>query len=79
MENAIRDGKAKLVIIAQDASENTVKHFSDKCAYYRVTIRRAGEKESLGRALGKAERASVAVLDEGLAGKIMELLEESRR
>ena len=79
VENAVKEGKAYLVIVAKDASDNTVKHFSDKCAFYQVPIERAGEKESLGRALGKEERASIAVLDQGLANKIMELIEESRR
>jgi ribosomal protein L7Ae-like RNA K-turn-binding protein len=79
VESAVKEGKAYLVIVAQDASENTVKLFSDKCAFYQVPMERAGDKESLGRALGKEVRASIAVLDEGLANKIKELIEESRR
>ncbi len=75
-ENAIKEGKAYLVIVAEDASDNTRKLFTDKCSYYKVPIRTAGQKESLGRALGKAERASIAVLEEGFARKIMELCEE---
>ena len=73
-ENAIRDGKARLVIIADDASPGTKKKFSDSCAYYRVPMVCIADKETLGAALGKKERASVAVLDEGFAGQIRKKL-----
>ncbi|MCI9220167.1 MAG: hypothetical protein HFH94_10590 [Lachnospiraceae bacterium] len=34
--DAIRNGSAMLVIVAEDASGNTRKLFTDKCSYYGV-------------------------------------------
>lgn len=66
-ENAIREGKARLAIVAVDASENTAKRFRDKCSFYGVPIYFRFTKEELGRAIGKEERAAAVITDEGLA------------
>ena len=50
---AIKKGSAMLVIIAEDASDNTTKMFTDKCTFYEVPVFRYGTKEGLGRAVGK--------------------------
>lgn len=60
---AIRAGKAQLVIIAGDASLNTKKKFQDKCNSYGVSLVEAYDRLSLGRAIGKAERVVIAVVD----------------
>lgn len=73
---AIKKGSAMLVIIAEDASENTKKLFTDKCAFYEVPVQSYGTKEDLGRALGKDLRSSVGVCDAGLAEAIIKRLEE---
>ncbi|MDR1765469.1 MAG: ribosomal L7Ae/L30e/S12e/Gadd45 family protein [Lachnospiraceae bacterium] len=67
---AIKGGKAKLVIVAADASGNTREMFSNKCTYYHVPICFLGTKSELGAATGKDTRASLAILDAGLAGAI---------
>jgi ribosomal protein L7Ae-like RNA K-turn-binding protein len=64
---AIRKKTAELVIVSCDASQNTVKQFSDKCKYYEVPIAFFGDKESLGHAIGKDVRTSLAITDSGLA------------
>ena len=64
---AIRGRKAELVIVSEDASDNTKKQFSDKCSYYDVPMIFFGNKEELGHAIGKDVRTSLAVLDEGFA------------
>lgn len=76
-ENAVRSGKAFLVFVAEDASDNTKKHFSDKCAYYKVPVRCLATKEELGKATGAAFRSSVAVCDPGFAEAIGKLLNMS--
>ena len=48
---AVKKGSAMLVIVAEDASDNTKKLFSDKCSFYKVPIFRYGTKENLGRAV----------------------------
>lgn len=74
--DAIRKGSAMLVIIAEDASGNTRKLFTDKCAYYGVPIAQYGAKGELGRAIGKDFRSSLGVCDAGLADAISRQLKE---
>ena len=74
-ESAVKDGSAWLVIVATDASGNTKKLFKDKCSFYEVPCFEYGTKESLGHAIGKEIRASIAVLDEGFAKSIRKHLE----
>ncbi|MBQ8970026.1 MAG: ribosomal L7Ae/L30e/S12e/Gadd45 family protein [Lachnospiraceae bacterium] len=74
-EAAVRDGSAGLVIVADDASENTKKKFRDSCAFYKVPIYSYADKDTLGWAIGKDFRACVAVTDSGLAARITELLD----
>ncbi len=69
-EKAVKSGKAALVIVSGAASENTKKKFRNMCDYYKVPIYFFGEKEELGHAIGKEFRASLAVLDTGLAKAI---------
>ena len=74
-EKAIRDGDARLVIVAEDASDNTKKKFSDSCKYYKIAYALYGDKEMLGNAIGKQFRASLAVTDKGFAASISKNLE----
>lgn len=74
-DKMIKTGKAYLVIVAEDASENTRKEFSDSCSYYHVPIVIYGTKESLGHAMGKQIRASLAVTEAGFAKEIMKRVE----
>ena len=75
--SAIRSGKARLLVLACDASEASKKTYISKAAYYRVPVMEYGTKESLGRFCGKEERASVVILDQGLADAIRKRIEES--
>ncbi|MCR4604876.1 MAG: ribosomal L7Ae/L30e/S12e/Gadd45 family protein, partial [Eubacterium sp.] len=75
VEEAIKKYKAYLVIIASDASGGTKKKFMNSCKYYEVPVAQAYDKETLGRAIGKKERAVVAVLNEGFANKLKNNLE----
>lgn len=73
---AIKKGSAMLIIIAEDASENTRKLFTDKCSFYGVPVYSYGTKESLGKAIGKDLRSSLGVCEAGLAKSIVKQLEE---
>jgi ribosomal protein L7Ae-like RNA K-turn-binding protein len=75
-ENAIKKGSAMLVIVAEDASDNTKKLFRDKCSFYEVPVYIFETKDNLGRAIGKDLRSSVGVCDAGLANAIIKLFEE---
>ena len=70
-ENMVKSGRAHLVIAAADASDNTKKKFRDMCEFYRVPIYIYGDKNTLGHAMGKEFRESLAILDEGVAEGIL--------
>lgn len=74
-ENAIKGGKARLVIVSEEASQNTLKHFTDMCTYRSVPMRVFGSKEELGKATGKEMRASLAINDAGFADAIQKLFD----
>lgn len=75
---AIRKGSAMLVIIAEDASDNTKKLFADKCSFYQVPMEYFGTREGLGRAIGKDFRSSLGVCEAGLADAIVKQLKEKQ-
>lgn len=74
-EKAIKTGKAYLVIVAGDASDNTKKKFRNMCDYYHVTIKEFADKYSLGAACGKDFRASLAITDDGLSKAVIKQMD----
>lgn len=70
-EKSIKEGKACLVIVAEDASANTKKMFRNKCEFYEIPFAEYATKIEIGNAIGKEVRASLAVLDEGFATAII--------
>ena len=75
-EAAVKDGTACLVVVAEDASDNTKKLFRDKCSFYKVPVMTLGTKEELGHAIGKEYRASLAILDQGFAEAVMKKINQ---
>lgn len=75
-ETAVKAGKAYLVIVSEEASDNTKKKFNNTCTYYKVPIHFYGRKEELGRCIGAEFRASLAVTDPGFAEAIIKKIEE---
>ena len=74
VEKAVKSQTVYLVLVAEDASENTKKLFFDKCNYREIPCHLGFRKEELGKACGKELRASVGILDEGFAKAIEKLL-----
>lgn len=71
----IRNGRAKLVILSQDASHNTTKKVTDKCKSYQIPLKFVENRFLLGRSIGKDARVVVAVIDVGFAKKLNEVLD----
>ena len=76
-EQAVKGKKAGLVIIAEDASGNTRKKYSNMCGFYEVPCAFHGTKAVLGHSMGKEERSVLAVTDEGFANSIRKHLGDS--
>lgn len=70
-EKTVKAGHGHLVIVAEDASDNTKKMFKNMCQYYKVPMEIFGTKEELGHWIGKAYRASICILDEGFAKAVL--------
>ena len=75
-EKAVKEGRAYLVIVAGDASDNTKKMFTNMCEFYEVPMFIYGTKDELGHAMGKEMRASLAITDPGFAKSLTKLLNE---
>lgn len=73
-EKSVKQGKALLVLVADDASENTKKKFRNMCEFYEVPIYFLADKEEMGRSMGKQIRASLAIEDENFATAIIKEL-----
>ena len=77
-EKSVKTGKALLVVIAEDASENTRKRFSNMCSWYEVPCITTGTREELGHATGPEVRAVLAVQDENLADAVIKEYNRSK-
>lgn len=75
-ERSVKSGRARMVFVAEDASENTKKKFRNMCSFYQVPVYFPADRECLGRSIGKGFRASLAVEDENFAKAILKALQE---
>lgn len=75
VEKSVRQHRAKLVLVSEDASETSKKNFRNMCTYYKVPLHFFGSREELGSACGKEARVSAAIIDEGLANAVIRELE----
>ena len=71
---AIKRKKTKLVIIAEDASENAKSPAINLCNANSAEYVLFSTKDDLGHYTGKSERAIAAITDEGFANRIREMI-----
>ncbi|MDO4260504.1 MAG: ribosomal L7Ae/L30e/S12e/Gadd45 family protein [Eubacteriales bacterium] len=76
VEKSVRQGRARLVLVSDEASENAKKKFRNLCSHYKVPMYCFGSSAELGAACGKEFRMSAAVEDEGLAAAMVRILEQ---
>ena len=74
-KDAVKFGRACVVVIASDASENTKKNITDSCRYYNIPYYIYGTKDELGHAVGNEFNACVTVSDVGFANSIEKCLQ----
>lgn len=77
-EKAVKRGNVFLLIVSEDASNNTVKKFGDACKRREIPFYQFGEKEAIGRLLGEKIRSVVAVTDIQLARNLKRLIDEQK-
>lgn len=71
VEIDIKKGKCRLLIIADDASENTKKKFLNMVKHRNIQYVIFGAKDELGAAIGKSGRAALSIQDEGFAREFL--------
>ena len=71
----LKKGKLNLVIVAEDASNNTKKLFKDKSSFRHVNCIELSIKSDLGISIGKDSRAVIGIKDIGFANKIIQLID----
>ena len=71
----LKKGKLNLVIVAEDASNNTKKLFKDKSSFRHVNCIELSTKSYLGISIGKDSRAVIGIKDIGFANKIIQLID----
>ncbi|MCP8616483.1 L7Ae/L30e/S12e/Gadd45 family ribosomal protein [Salirhabdus salicampi] len=70
----IKKQKISLLIIANDASNNTKKKLTDKCTYYKIPYVITDDRDTLSNAIGKSGRVAIGITDKGFAQKISTML-----
>ncbi|MBU3851633.1 MAG: YlxQ-related RNA-binding protein [Candidatus Paralactobacillus gallistercoris] len=70
---AIRQKKAKLVLLANDAGSNLQKEITNKCHYYQVALSNTLSTAQLTQAIGRP-RTVIAITNDGFAKKLITLL-----
>jgi len=71
--------KAKLLIVAEDAAEETKKSYANMALRYKIPMYHVLTKEELGECLGKNFRASAVLLDAGFSKALQKLIEQGQR
>ena len=70
----INKKKAKLIIVAEDSAERTIKNFKEKCEENCVDFFVFGKKEEISRAIGKPNKTVIGIKDKNLAMAIKQIL-----
>lgn len=74
-EQALRRHKACLVMVAADTAENTRRQITNQCQQAGVPCRQFGSKAEMGHWTGHETRAVVAILDQGFARQLQQLID----
>lgn len=74
-EISIKKKKAKLIVVAKDASENTKKKFENMAKSKEVEFILFSTKEELGKILGKDIVATITINDENFAKALKKKIE----
>lgn len=74
--NSIRNGKAKLVILADDTSDSSKKKIRDKCNYYGVDCIEIMDRDELSKCVGKIAKTCISINDDGFMQSIIKEYEK---
>lgn len=70
----LRSGRGHLLVVADDASANTADRLLQAAMTHHCPWIRRYSKDELGMAVGHSQRAALLITDEGMAGRLLELV-----
>lgn len=70
VRSALKTGKAKLLLVAADAAENSKKDMYFMAELSGTPVVECLSRDEMGRSIGKAKRTAVVVLDNNFANMI---------
>jgi ribosomal protein L7Ae-like RNA K-turn-binding protein len=73
-EAAMQKGEAWLLLVCNDASENTKRKFANKAEFYNVPMRFIEDTGDVNKAIGKTNRMTIIITDRGFYEAIMKVL-----
>ena len=71
--DGIKRRKVKLVIVAEDAAERTLKNMQFACKEY-IEVVKFGTIEQISKSIGKQNRAVIAITDKNLTEAILKVI-----
>ena len=71
----VKNRKAKLVIVAEDAAERTKKNFKIECENSNIPFRIFGTIDELSNAVGQDNKAVYAIKDENFAKELLKKID----
>ena len=74
-QDTIKSKKAKLVIVANDSSDRTKKHFKELCESLNVDFRIVGTIELLSQSIGQVNKAVFVIKDENFAKELIKRID----
>ncbi|MDS1029077.1 ribosomal L7Ae/L30e/S12e/Gadd45 family protein [Bacillota bacterium LX-D] len=66
--------KCKLIILAENCSEDNFKYYSYQCAKQDIPILQILSKDEIGMAIGKSPRTVVGIIDANFAKQIIQII-----
>lgn len=70
----IKNKKAKLVIVAEDASDKSKENIVYLCDKSRIQIVVFGKIETISKAIGKQNKAVISIKDKNLGEEIIKII-----
>lgn len=75
-EEGIKFGKIKLLIIAEDCSDNTKEKFTLLCNKNNISVIKGYDRNELGEILGREEISIIGVTNLSMGKKLIEIWTE---
>ena len=71
---AIEKEKAKLILVAEDASERTRQNFIKKCEENLIPIFVFGNTDEISKSIGKINKVVIGIKEKNLAKEIIKII-----